>query len=80
MGQTYSNHDEAFKKLLQTFFAEFLELFFPEVNELLDHSVTRLLIQELLVDIVGEEARTLDLLIETKYKATDAFILVHLEP
>lgn len=73
-------HDEAFKKLLQTFFAEFLELFFPSLNALLDHSRTRLLMQELLVDIVGEEARTLDLLLETRYKTLDACILVHLEP
>lgn len=73
-------HDEAFKKLLQTFFAEFLELFFPEVNELLDYRHTRLLMQELLVDVVGEEARILDLLVETRYRATDAYILVHLEP
>lgn len=73
-------HDEAFKKLLQTFFIEFLELFFPEVNVLLDHSQTRLLMQELLVDIVGEEARSLDLLLETRYRALNAYILVHMEP
>ncbi|MBP1990320.1 hypothetical protein [Paenibacillus eucommiae] len=60
-------HDEAFKKLLQTFFAEFIALFFPELDRLLDHSHTRLLMQEQLVDIVGEEAKHLDLLLETKY-------------
>ncbi|WP_159881363.1 hypothetical protein [Paenibacillus puerhi] len=49
------SHDEAFKKLLQTFFAEFIELFFPEIDEMLDHRETRFLMQELLVDIVGEE-------------------------
>ncbi len=73
-------HDEAFKKLLQTFFAEFIELFFPELDVLLDHSHTRLLMQEQLVDIVGEEAKILDLLLETRYKALDAYILVHMEP
>ena len=73
-------HDEAFKKLLQTFFAEFIELFFPELNALLDHSHTRLLMQEQLVDIVGEEAKILDLLLETRYKALDAYVLVHMEP
>lgn len=36
--------------------------------------------QELLVDVVGKEGRSLDLLVETKYKTADAFILVHLEP
>ncbi|MCD9024049.1 Rpn family recombination-promoting nuclease/putative transposase [Cohnella sp. NL03-T5] len=73
-------HDEAFKKLLQTFFAEFIELFFPELNSLLDHSHSRLLMKELLHDIVGKEARSVDLLLETRYRALDAFILVHLEP
>ncbi|MCA0757567.1 Rpn family recombination-promoting nuclease/putative transposase [Paenibacillus sp. N4] len=75
----HTPHDEAFKKLLQTFFAEFLELFFPEVNRLLDHTRTKLLMQELLVDIVGEERRSLDLLLETRYKSLDAYVLVHLE-
>lgn len=46
-------HDEAFKKLLQTFFKEFIQLFFPELDEWIDYSHTRLLMQELLVDIVG---------------------------
>ncbi|MBP1990318.1 Rpn family recombination-promoting nuclease/putative transposase [Paenibacillus eucommiae] len=73
-------HDEAFKKLLQTFFAEFIALFFPELDRLLDHSHTRLLMQEQLVDIVGEEAKHLDLLLETKYTVLDAYVLIHFEP
>lgn len=73
-------HDEAFKKLLQTFFADFISLFFPELDALLDHSNAKLLMQELLVDIVGKEGRDLDLLLETKYKTLNAFILIHLEP
>lgn len=73
-------HDEAFKKLLQTFFRDFIQLFFPELDELIDYSHTRLLMQELLVDVVGAEARQLDLLIETKLKGIDAYILIHLEP
>lgn len=73
-------HDEAFKKLLETFFKEFIELFFPHLDQLLDYSHTRFLMQELLVDIVGEEARNLDLLLETRYRATDAYVLVHFEP
>jgi predicted transposase/invertase (TIGR01784 family) len=76
----HSPHDEAFKKLLQTFFAEFIELFFPELDKLLDYSHTRFLMQELLVDIVGEEKRTLDLLLETRCRGSDAYVLVHLEP
>ncbi|MCA1296094.1 Rpn family recombination-promoting nuclease/putative transposase [Paenibacillus sp. alder61] len=73
-------HDEAFKKLLYTFFAEFIALFFPELDKQLDHRHTRFLMQEQLVDIIGEERRTLDLLLETRYKATDTYILIHLEP
>lgn len=78
--KTSTPHDEAFKKLLQTFFKEFIELFFPDLDQLLDHSQTRFLMQELLVDIVGEESRNLDLLLETRYKALDAYVLVHFEP
>ncbi|MEK3901580.1 Rpn family recombination-promoting nuclease/putative transposase [Paenibacillus sp. FSL R7-0179] len=73
-------HDEAFKKLLETFFQEFIELFFPELDAMLDYSETRFLMQELLVDIVGEEARELDLLLETRYIGLDGYILIHLEP
>jgi predicted transposase/invertase (TIGR01784 family) len=78
--KTSTPHDEAFKKLLQTFFAEFIELFFPELDRLLDHSQSRFLMQELLVDIVGEESKHVDLLLETRYNLTDAYVLVHLEP
>ena len=74
------SHDEAFKKLLQTFFKEFIQLFFPELDKQLDHSQTKFLMQEQLVDIVGEKSRTLDLLLETKYRAWDAYILIHFEP
>ncbi|WP_209873021.1 Rpn family recombination-promoting nuclease/putative transposase [Paenibacillus silagei] len=73
-------HDEAFKKLLETFFQEFIELFFPELDSMLDYRETRFLMQELLVDIVGEEARELDLLLEIRYKGLDGYILIHLEP
>ncbi|MFC5405954.1 hypothetical protein [Cohnella soli] len=65
--KTITQHDEAFKKLLQTFFAEFIALFFPELDKLLDHTHTRLLMQELLVDIVGQESRSLDLIIEFRF-------------
>ncbi|MGZ7445648.1 Rpn family recombination-promoting nuclease/putative transposase [Paenibacillus sp. TH7-28] len=79
-GKPFTPHDEAFKKLLQTFFAEFIELFFPELDKQLDHRHTRFLMQELLVDIVGEEKRTLDLLLETRYLELDAYVLIHIEP
>ncbi|MDU7473365.1 MAG: Rpn family recombination-promoting nuclease/putative transposase [Paenibacillus macerans] len=58
----------------------FIELFFPELDKLLDHRHTRFLMQELLVDIVGGEKRTLDLLLETRYLELDAYILIHIEP
>lgn len=81
MNRTLSTpHDETFKKLLQTFFQEFIALFFPSVAQSIDYSHTRFLMQELLVDIVGQEARQLDLLLETKYKGIDGFILIHFEP
>ncbi|MFD1907187.1 hypothetical protein ACFTAO_19475 [Paenibacillus rhizoplanae] len=55
-------------------------MFFPELGAMLDYSETRFLMQELLVDIVGEEARELDLLLETRYKGLEGYILIHLEP
>lgn len=74
------SHDEAFKKLLEVFFKEFIELFFPQLMPLLDFGHARFLMQELLVDIVGEQSRSLDLLLETKSADSSAFVLVHLEP
>jgi predicted transposase/invertase (TIGR01784 family) len=74
------SHDEAFKKLLEVFFKEFIELFFPQLMSLLDFGHARFLMQELLVDIVGEQSRNLDLLLETKSADSGAFVLVHLEP
>ncbi|WP_082967265.1 Rpn family recombination-promoting nuclease/putative transposase [Paenibacillus oryzae] len=74
------SHDEAFKKLLEVFFKEFIELFFPQLMSLLDFGHARFLMQELLVDIVGEQSRSLDLLLETKSADSSAFVLVHLEP
>ncbi|MEK0314474.1 Rpn family recombination-promoting nuclease/putative transposase [Cohnella sp. 56] len=73
-------HDEAFKKLLQTFFEEFMALFFPEVHQTLDYSKAKLLMQEQLVDIVGQDARTLDLLLEVQLAAAEIFVLLHFEP
>jgi hypothetical protein len=35
-GETMVNHDQLFKQLLGTFFAEFIELFLPQVSEYLD--------------------------------------------
>ncbi|MBP2112136.1 putative transposase/invertase (TIGR01784 family) [Paenibacillus silagei] len=55
-------------------------MFFPELDSMLDYRETRFLMQELLVDIVGEEARELDLLLEIRYKGLDGYILIHLEP
>jgi predicted transposase/invertase (TIGR01784 family) len=73
-------HDEAFKKLIQEFFIEFLALFFPQLHAQLDRNHTSFLMQELLVDVVGGERKTLDLLIETKLISGDVNVLVHLEP
>lgn len=76
----FPSHDEALKKLLQAFFSEFLELFLPDVAQQLDHRETRFLQQELLVDVVGGESRELDLLLATRCRDTDAYVLVHFEP
>ncbi len=72
-------HDEAFKKLLQTFFLDFLQLFFPDLYRMINPAHTRLLMQELLVDLIGEEKRVLDLLIETRLAESDAYLLLLIE-
>ena len=39
--KSYIPHDQLFKQLLRTFFAEFMEAFFPEIQEHIDFSVLK---------------------------------------
>ncbi|WP_372632618.1 Rpn family recombination-promoting nuclease/putative transposase [Cohnella sp.] len=74
------DHDRLFKTLLRTFFKEFIELFFPEVAEALDFEHVAFLSEEVVTDLTGGKKGRVDLLVETRLREEEAFILVHLEP
>ena len=73
------DHDGAFKVLLATFFREFLELFAPALAaQLVDDDFT-FLTTESFADLVDTRRRNADLVVETRLRAGNATILVHLE-
>lgn len=76
----YTHHDQLFKQLIHTFFAEFLELFFPEVHRYVDFSSIKPLSEEMFTDFIEGESRRADIVIETKLRETDSLIIIHVEP
>ncbi|RAU93479.1 transposase [Paenibacillus sp. YN15] len=74
------DHDRLYKELLQTFFREFMELFFAEAAVQLDFSRVEFLSEELVTDITGGSKRRLDLLVKTRLREEEIFLLVHVEP
>ncbi|GAB3059095.1 Rpn family recombination-promoting nuclease/putative transposase [Virgibacillus ainsalahensis] len=77
---TYTQHDQLFKELIHTFFAEFLEVFFPEVHDYIDFSSLQPLSEEVFTDLFEGETRRADIVIETKLKGENAVIIIHVEP
>ncbi|WP_258525761.1 transposase [Paenibacillus sp. YN15] len=75
-----TDHDGLYKMLLHTFFREFMEAFFPEAAEAIDFGHVEFLSEEVVVDIAGGTKKRLDLLIKTRLKGEESFILVHQEP
>ena len=75
----YIHHDQLFKQLLHTFFAEFLEVFFPEVHKHIDFSELKPLSEEMFTDLIEGESRRADIIIETKLKNQET-VLFHVEP
>ena len=78
--KSYTTHDQLFKQLIRTFFAEFMEAFFPEVQENIDFSVLKPLSEQMYTDLINGESRTVDILIETKLRNEDTIIIIHIEP
>jgi predicted transposase/invertase (TIGR01784 family) len=76
----YIHHDQLFKQLIHTFFAEFLELFFPEVHPHIDFSTIKPLSEEMFTDLIEGESRRADIVIEAKLKGLDTLIIIHVEP
>jgi predicted transposase/invertase (TIGR01784 family) len=76
----YTDHDQLFKELIHTFFAEFLELFFPVVHKYIDVSAIRPLSEEVFTDLLGGESRRADIVIEAKLKGEETILIIHVEP
>lgn len=76
----YTKHDILFKRLLETFFAEFIEAFFPDLYQKIDFSSLQYLSEELVPHLHDENERRLDIVAEVKWKSTDALIVIHVEP
>ncbi|MBE3575026.1 MAG: DUF4351 domain-containing protein [Firmicutes bacterium] len=72
------DHDQLFKELLRTFFADFLAAFFPEAYQALDLSEIRFLQQEV-TDLAKGGKRSVDILAEVRLKGEEGLILVHVE-
>lgn len=74
------DHDGLYKELLRVFFREFMELFFVEAAEQIDFAHVEFLSEEVVVDIAGGVRKRLDILVKTRLKGEEMFILVHTEP
>ena len=74
--KSYIPHDQLFKQLLRTFFAEFMEAFFPEIQEHIDFSVLKPLSEQMYTDLIDGKSQTVDILIETKLKNEDTIIII----
>ncbi|HLK56355.1 MAG TPA: DUF4351 domain-containing protein [Chthonomonadaceae bacterium] len=73
------DHDNAFKQLLTTFFAEFVELFLPEVAAYLDPQGFEFQPQEVITDVRAREKHIVDLLVKARFRGQETFFLVHVE-
>ena len=80
MKKNQINHDQLFKELLETFFAEFMQLFFPEAYQAIDFTHLKFLQQEVFTDVTAKEKHIVDILVETRVKGEPGLILVHVEP
>lgn len=79
-GTNYTHHDQLFKRLIHTFFEEFIEVFFPDVHAHIKYQDIKPLSEEVFTDLHDGFSKRLDIVIEAKYKETDALIIIHIEP
>jgi hypothetical protein len=78
--KNYNIHDQLFKNLIHNFFTEFLEAFFPEVHHFVDISTFKPISEEVFTDLVKGRSKRADIVIETKLKGEETFIIIHVEP
>ncbi|GAB4457449.1 MAG: Rpn family recombination-promoting nuclease/putative transposase [Armatimonadaceae bacterium] len=74
------SHDQLFKLVLQTFFAEFFELFFPTEAAQLNFDTVRFLEQEAFTDLPEGAVRRPDVVAEVKTASGETeIIFIHIE-
>src|SRR5699024_6239965 len=76
----YTKHDQLFKQLIEAFFEDFMEAFFPKFHEQIDFRQITFLSEELFTGAFDGDKRIVDLVVEVKWKETDALIVIHVEP
>ncbi len=79
MSTSRIDHDQLFKRLIETFFAEFMHFFFPDVHNQLDFTHLRFLPKEMYADLTAGEKREVDLLVETKLRKSRCLLIIHTE-
>src|SRR5699024_10656908 len=72
--------DRLFKTLIHTYFQEFMQLFFPKFHSEIDFSLIRPLSEEMFTDVFKGVKRQADIVLETKLRGQDSFIIIHVEP
>lgn len=77
---SYIKHDQLFKQIIEHFFEEFLEAFFPALHEEIDFEKITFLSEELFTEVFDGDKQVLDLVVEVKWRETNALIVVHIEP
>src|SRR5699024_5609618 len=71
---------DLFKQLIEAFFEDFMEAFFPKFHEQIDFRQITFLSEELFTGAFDGDKRIVDLVVEVKWKETDALIVIHVEP
>src|SRR5256885_16442465 len=73
------DHDRLFKELLRNFFLEFIAAFVPNVQQFIDSASIEFLDKEVFTDVASSDRHEVDLLVKARFKAREAFFLVHVE-
>jgi predicted transposase/invertase (TIGR01784 family) len=80
------DHDQLFRQLLETFFADFVELFAPALAQYLDLSQLTFLPQQYFTDILDGDRKAIDILVQVPVKPSEMdaqqsvhTILLHVE-
>jgi hypothetical protein len=80
------DHDQLFRQLLETFFADFVELFAPALAQYLDLSQLTFLPQQYFTDILEGDRKAIDILVQVPVKPSEMdaqqsvhTILLHVE-